>query len=189
MKKPIILLTFFLNCLLGTAQENSDIVQIRENFQAWQPIIESKLKTSTQFFHYAWGENYQEDEWYTSEQASEDKFLFQKTYIIEKANLGTFVYYDNFAMSGDWKISVDYYFDTNDRLYFIFWRMNTFQANEPLTIEKRLYFNSEGELIRNLKSTFKMNTKDESTAGFADRDVEYELHLNKMDFYSKWKEE
>lgn len=67
--------------------------------------------------------------------------------------------------------------------------MNTFQADEPLTIEKRLYFNSEGELIRNLKSTFKMNTKDESTAGYADRDVEYELQLNKMDFYSKWTEE
>lgn len=90
-------------------------------------------------------------------------------------------------MSGDWYIAVDYYFDTYKKLYFIFWRMNTFQADEPLTIEKRLYLNSEGELIRELKSKYKMNSKTASTAGFADRDVEYELQLNKMNFYGKWR--
>ncbi|MEP0043287.1 MAG: hypothetical protein ABJE80_10600 [Reichenbachiella sp.] len=189
MKKSILLLIFFLNCLMGRTQENPEILQIRENFQIWQPIIESELNGSTQLFHYAWGESYQEDEWYTNEQASEGKFLFQKVRLIEKSNLGTFVYYDNYSMSGDWYIAVDYYFDTNDKLYFVYWRMNTYQADEPLTIEKRLYFNSEGELIRNLKSTYKMNTKDGSTAGFADRDIEYELQLNKMDFYGKWNEE
>ena len=90
-------------------------------------------------------------------------------------------------MSGDWNIVVEYYFDRTDKLHFIFWRMNTFQAEEPLTIEKRLYFNSEGEQIRSLKSIYKMNSRDESTAEFADRQVEYELQLNKMGFYDFWK--
>ena len=188
MRKHILFFTFFLSCLLGTAQENGVIIQIRKNFQTWQPIIKSKLNSSTQFFHYAWGKNYQEDAWYTNEQASEDKFLFQKTYIIENPNLGTFVYYDNYSISGDWYTSIDYYFDANNKLYFVFWRMNTFQADEPLTVEKRLYFNTEGKLIRNLKSIYKMNTKEKSTAGFADREVEYELQLKKMGFYNKWKQ-
>ena len=187
MKKSILLLTFFLNCLLGTAQEDPVILKIRENFQTWQPIIESELYSSTQLFHYAWGKNYQENEWYTNEQDSEDKFLFQQAYIIEKPDLGTYVYYDNFSMSGDWYIAIDYYFDTSNKLYFVFWRMNTFHAEEPLTVEKRLYFNSDGELIRNLTSTFKMNTSEKLNVEFADQDVDYELQLNKMDFYPKWK--
>lgn len=187
MKKSIFVLLFNLIALVSFGQGDQTIDEIKENIQKWQTIIEAGLKGSTQLFHYAWGDNYQEDEWYTNELTSEDKFLFQKATIIEKPNLGTFIYYDNYAMSGDWKISVDHYFDTNHRLYFVFWRMNTFQTDEPLTIEKRLYFNSTSELIQNLKSTYKMNTKNESTAGFADQDVEYELQLNKMDFYGKWK--
>lgn len=189
MKNSTLIVLFILINLVAFGQEDKVIGEIRENFQKWQPIIEDELKGSTQLFHYVWGENYQEGEWYTKEQTDEDKFLFQKATLIEKPNLGTFVYYDNYAMSGDWYIAVEYYFDTKDKLYFVFWRMNTYQADEPLTAEKRLYFNSEGELIRDLQSTFKMNTKDETTAGFADRDVEYKLQLQKMGFYGKWKPE
>ncbi len=184
----MLLFNVFLNCLLVTAQENPEMLKIRENVQTWGPIIESELNGSTQLFHYVWGKNYQEGGWYSSEQTSEEKFLFQKVRLIEKQNLGTFVYFDNYSPSGDWYIAIDYYFNTNNKLYFVFWRMNTFQADEPLTIEKRLYFDYGGRLIRNLKSTFKMNTKEESTAGFVDRDVDYELQLSKMDFYSKWAE-
>lgn len=189
MKKSIFVLLINLIALVSFGQKSQTIAEIRKNFQTWQPIIENELDSSNQLFHYAWGENYQEDAWYSNEQTSEDKFLYQKVRLLEKSNLGTFVYYDNYSMSGDWYIAIDYYFDTDNKLYFVFWRMNTFQADEPLTIEKRLYFNSDGELIRNLESVYKMNTKDESTAGFADRDVEYELQLNKMDFYGKWNEE
>ncbi|WP_422359458.1 hypothetical protein [Reichenbachiella sp.] len=187
MKKTILILLCSLLSLTVFGQTEKIISEIRGNFKNWQPIIESEIKGSTQLFHYAWGENYQEEEWYSNELGTKDKFLFQKATVIENSNLGTLVYYDNYAISGDWYIAVDFYFDTNNKLYFVFWRMNTFQASEPLTIEKRLYFNPQGEMIRNLKSTYKMNTKEESTSGFADREVEYELQLDKMDFYNKWK--
>ena len=64
---------------------------------------------------------------------------------------------------------------------------NTFQAEKPLTVEKRLYFNADGELIKELQSTYKMNSKEKSTASFADREVAYNLQLNKMEFYDFWK--
>ena len=181
----IILLSFISLSAFG--QEDKTILEIRENFNKWQPKIEAKLKVADQLYHYAWGENYQNDEWYANELNTDDKFLFQKVSVIEDSNLGTFVYYDYYSMSGDWYIAIDYYFDIDGKLYFVFWRMNTFQADEDLTVEKRVYINTEGELIRNLKSVYKMNTKNKSTAGFADQDVEYELQLNKMDFYELWK--
>ena len=186
MKKSILTLIISVLSLLVSAQETSDILQIKESFKAWQPVIASEINSSTQLFHYAWGENYQDEKWYKNEQSSGDKFLYQKVQLIETDDLGTYVHCDNYSMSGDWFIAVDYYFDTENKLYFVFWRMNTFQALEPLSVEKRLYFNTEGELIRNLQSTYKINTKEASTAEFADRSVEYELQLNEMGFYNIW---
>ncbi|MEL6559615.1 MAG: hypothetical protein AAFQ94_15595 [Bacteroidota bacterium] len=183
------LLISMLCSLLTTAQKNPVILKIRENFQIWQPIIEKESSNSTKLFHYAWGENYQEEDWYENEQKSENKFLFQKVSVIKKDSLGTFVHHDDYSMSGDWNITADYYFDTNDQLYFIYWRMNTFQATEPVTVEKRLYFDTDEQLIRNLESKYKLNTKEESTAEFADREVAYELRLNNMSFYKKLTQE
>tara|TARA_B100001245_G_C22756333_1_gene366102 strand:+ start:220 stop:789 length:570 start_codon:yes stop_codon:yes gene_type:complete len=187
MNKLILLFSIILCSISATAQEDPAILQIREKFKAWQPLIKSELHGSIELFHYIWGANYEETKWYWNELESEDQFLFQKVRIIEKSNRGTFVNYENYSISGDWRITVDYYFDKSDRLYFVFWRMNTFQAEKPLTVEKRLYFNADGELIKELQSTYKMNSKEKSTASFADREVAYNLQLNKMEFYDFWK--
>lgn len=69
----------------------------------------------------------------------------------------------------------------------MFWRINTYQAEEPLTVEKRLYFNFDGEPIRTTQTKYKMNTISKSNASFADQNVEYESQLNRMGFYNTWK--
>ncbi|WP_109830665.1 hypothetical protein [Reichenbachiella versicolor] len=184
----VVFVPFFLfNSLFVFSQEDPTILEIRKKYKIWQPILGSGLNGATQLFHYAWRDNFQNNDWYLEELTSEDKFLFQKVNLIEKANLGTFVNCYNFSISADWTIVADYYFGQNNKLYFIFWRMNTFRAEEPLTIEKRLYFDSKGDLIRNLISVYKMNTKEKSTASFDDQEVEYHPDLTKMGFYDKWK--
>ncbi|MFL1895948.1 hypothetical protein ACJRPK_09615 [Aquimarina sp. 2-A2] len=133
------------------------------------------------------GEHYRNDEWCSSETYDEDKLLCQIASVIEDINLGTYVHYDNYSISGDWLISSDYYFNKDNKLYFVFWRMNTYQAEETLTVEKRLYFNFDGEPIRTFQTKYKMNTISKSNASFADQNVEYESRLNRMGFYNTWK--
>ena len=176
-----------MSTILAKAQEDSILMRIRTNFGVWQQMIEKQTRPSAQLFHYAWGENYQEEGWYKNPLQQGVKFLFEKCIIHEKVELGTLVNYENFAMSGDWFITSDYYFDTDGKLYFVFWRMNTFQAEEDVTVEKRLYFDSEGQLIRKLKSVFKMNTREESNVSYNDHNVDYALRLREMNFYSFWK--
>ncbi|HET8859591.1 hypothetical protein [Marivirga sp.] len=185
MKKSVAIFLFLLSVTAGLAQEDKSINKIREDFKKWQPIIDRELKGATELFHYVWGDNYQNEKWYDTECDDEDKFLYQKVKILEKSNLGTFVLANFNTISGDWSIKIEYYFDSNDKLYFIYWKMNTFQADEPLTVEKRFYFNSNGKVLKKLQSTYKLNTKEESNAGFMNREVDYKLQLNKMDFYSK----
>ena len=64
--------------------------------------------------------------------------------------------------------------------------MNTFYADEPLTVEKRLYFDSNGSIIRELKSVYKMNTKEKIDVSFMDQEVLYVLTLNDLVFYNYW---
>ena len=107
--------------------------------------------------------------------------------IIEKENLGYFLYTDNYSFSGDWYVAVDYYFDTKGKLYFIFWRMNSFYAEKPVTVEKRLYFDQEGEKIRDLVAVYKMNTKEKTDVSFMDKDVDYKMDISEYEVFDKWK--
>ncbi len=186
MKSVFLSLTFIIISLISYGQDET-ILEIRENFKNWQPIIKHELENSKKLYHYAWGENYGEESWYSNEINTEEKFLYEMVSVIEDDELGTFVNYDNYAFSGDWYISVDYYFGTTNKLYFIFWKMNTFQAEEPVTVEKRLYFDSNDVLVRSLESVYKMNTHEESKSSFADRDVEFESRIEGMPFYNFWK--
>ncbi len=173
----------------GFSQEDSTIREIKTNFQKWHPIIDNEIEICPKFFNYAWGENYQFDKWYNKNQNIDGLNLAEAVSIIERKDLGYFVRAENPSFSGDWHIVTDYYFNKEQQLSFIYWRMNTFQAEEPLTIEKRLYFNLNGEIIRNINSVFKMNTKEPIEINFMDREVVYKLTLREMDFYKYWKNE
>lgn len=190
MKKYILTTVFGLIIFAtGFAQEDSIIKKIRDDFQKWQPIIDNGIDNCDKLYNYAWGKNYQFDKW-TDKKLNDDTLtLSEAVSIIEQKDLGFFVYVDSYSFSGDWHVATDYYYDKDGQLYFVFWRMNTFYAEEPLTVEKRLYFDSQGQLIRDLKSVFKMNTKEKIDIGFMDREVEYDLTLRDMDFYKHWIDE
>ena len=184
MKK--IILIYLLGLLIGTpafSQHDEDIFEIRDKYNKWQPIIDKKLKDCEKFYNYAWGECYQYNKWF-NENVDDDSLELSKIISIIKENyLGTYIHNDVYSLSGDWYITIDYYYDLNDKLYFVFWIMNTFHAEEPVTIEKRIYFDKTGNKIQELQSVFKMNTNEKSAAGFMDRDVDYKLDLKEMEFY------
>lgn len=186
----IIILTSVFGLIIfanGFAQADSIIAKIKDDFQKWQPIIDNGFENCDKLHNYAWGENYQYDKW-TDKKLDDDTLTLSKAVsIIEQKDLGFFVYVDTYSFSGDWYVATDYYYDKAGQLYFVFWRMNTFYAEEPLTVEKRLYFDSQGQLIRDLKSVFKMNTKEKIDISFMDRDVDYKMDLKEMDFYKFWK--
>ncbi|NOZ47318.1 MAG: hypothetical protein GXO79_11140 [Chlorobi bacterium] len=171
----------------GFSQEDSIITEIRSDFQKWQSIIDKEFDNSDKFYNYVWGENYQFDNWFDIKIDNDSLTLSEAVSIIDKKDLGYFVYVDYYSFSGDWYIAVDYYYNKEGQLYFIFWRMNTFYAEEPLTVEKRLYFDNTGQLIRDLKFVYKMNTKEKIDISFMDREVDYKLSLTDMDFYKYWK--
>ena len=189
--KRIILITLIglLFSNLGFAQEDSIILEIRRDFQKWQPIIEREFDSCTRYYNYAWGENFQYDKWFNEIQDNDGLATEKIVSIIEKEDLGYFVYIDYYSFSGDWYIAVDHYYNVEEQLYFIFWAMNTFYAEESVSVEKRLYFNYEGELIHELQSVYKMNTKEKIDIDFMDIEVEYELNLSDMDFYKSWSNE
>jgi len=189
MLKKIILTSVFelMIFAIGLGQEDTIIMKIRDNFQSWQPIIDKELDSCDKFYNYVWGENYQFDKW-TDKKLDEDTLtLCEAVSIIEQKDFGFFVYVATYSFSGDWYVATDYYYDKDKRLYFIFWRMNTFYSEEPLTVEKRMYFNKNGDKIQELQSIYKMNTNEKRDISFKDRDVDYKLSLNEMEFYKFWK--
>lgn len=188
MKK--FLLTSVLELIIfaiGFAQEDSIIMKIRDNFQSWQPIIDKKLDSCDKLYNYVWGENYQFDKWTDKKLDDDTLTICEAVSIIEQKDFGFFVYVETYSFSGDWYVATDYYYYKDKQLYFIFWRMNTFNAEEPLTVEKRLYFDKNGDKIRELQSVYKMNTKEKRDINFMDKDVDYKLSLNEMEFYKFWK--
>lgn len=189
--RNILLITLFgvIFSNVGFSQDNPRILEIRKDFQKWQPIIENELNSCSKFFNYAWGENYQFDKWFENQQNNDSITLVSKVSIIEKKTLGYFVNVDQHSISGDWYIAVDYYYNKKEQLYFVFWRMNTFYAEEPLTVEKRLYFDTNGEVVQELKSIYKMNTKEKIDIGFMDREVDYKYILGDTNFYNTYKGE
>jgi hypothetical protein len=176
----------FLMINQGFSQEDSTILEIRDNFKKWQPIIDIELDSSDKLYNYAWGENYQFEKWTDKMMDNDSLILSEAVSIIKKKGFGYFVHRDTFSFSGDWYVVADFYYDKNGQLYFIFWRMNTFYAEEPLSVEKRLYLDKHGQLILDLKSVYKMNTKEKLDKAFSDRAVDYNLTLNDMDFYKYW---
>jgi len=190
MKNILLIILFeliFIN--LGFSQEDSTILVIKTNFQKWQPIIDNEFENYPKFFNYAWGENYQFDKWFNKKQDNDSLTLSEAVSVIEKKDLGYFVNVDYYSFSGDWYIVIEYYYNQEEQLYFIFWRMNTFYAKEPLTVEKRLYFDTNSRIIRELKSVYKMNTKEKIDISFMDKEIDYELILSDMSFYKYWKKE
>jgi len=173
--------------IIGYSQEDQVILKIRDNFQKWQPLIEDN-DTQKSIFKYAWGTNYQYTGWYNSENTLDSLTLMQTASTINDNSLGSYLNVDLYSLAGDWYITSDYYYNQLGNLYFIFWRMNTFYAEEPVTVEKRKYFDSKGNEIRSLQSVYKMNTKDKIEISFMDREVDIKKSIKDWEFYELLKD-
>lgn len=186
----LIILLLTLSIQPGSSQENPVIIKIRSDFQKWQPLITKELPSVDKYFKYIWGDEQQFHTWSTHILEDDSLSLSEAVSILTNKELGTFMSVDNSSASGDWSTTADYYYNKAGRLYFIFWRMNTFYAEVPLTVEKRLYFDNTGRLIRELKSVYKMNTQEKVDLSFMDKPVDYKLNLSDLEVYkfSKGKE-
>jgi len=183
----LIITLVIINVQPGFAQENPDIKKIRSTFQKWQPFIDRETVNHAQLYKYVWGNDQQYYKWTKENLESDSLTLVETASILENKDLGTFVLINQSTSSGDWYIVAEYYYNKSGGLYFIFWRMNTFYAEIPLSIEKRGYFDENGRLIRNLKTVYKMNTKEKVDISFMDKPVDYKLNLSDLEFYKYWK--
>jgi hypothetical protein len=166
------------------SDDSQRIAEIKEVFSQWQPIIQSKTKERFVIYRYASGANYERQEWSRKELKSDDKALSDKYTILRKGN-GAYVNREQYSFSGDWFVLSEHYYDKNGKILFVFWKMNTFQADEPATIEKRLYFADNGKVIRNLKEVYKLNTNQKQNASFMDHDVEYSTDFKSLEFFDQ----
>lgn len=183
-----VLMLSALLSLPSCAGEPKRIEEIQTRFSTWQPIIKNEQKSLTVIYRYAWGNNFEKEEWSRKLVKSNEKRLAEKVTLI-KNKIGSWVQKEDFSFSGDWVIASEHYYDEEGKLFFVFWKMNTFQAEKPVTVEKRLYFDKDGKVIRNLVAVYKMNTKQETKSGFMDREVAYEIYFGKQDFLKHLQDE
>lgn len=179
--KFLLLVIVFLP-IVTHSQEDKRIDEIKAHFSAWQPIIEFELKNAPVIYKYSWGGKYEYWEWTTHEIKSDEKRLSERNMVIRKKN-GSFVLREIYSFSGDWFIVSESYYDENGKLFFVLWRMNTFQAEEPATVERHLYFDKTGKIIRSLQDVYKMNTKQKQDISFMDREVEYQTEFKDSAFH------
>lgn len=179
--RTIVVIFGILLSLPSCAGESKTIEDIKIQFSMWQPIIKKNQKNATVIYRYAWGNNFEKEEWSRNPIKSDEKRLAQKFTLI-KNKIGSWVYKEEFSFSGDWIIASEHYYDREGKLFFVLWKMNTFQAEEPATIEKKLYFDKQGNVVRKLIAAYKINTTQEAKVNFADRPVVYEASFTKQDF-------
>ncbi len=154
----ITLLTLlFSDCL--NSGEDKQILEIRHQFKRWQQALERGDISSQKLYHVYYGDNYEEDEWVDSTRAIKGRFVGEEVTDYMDYKLGISLKVIENSPSGDWSIRSEHYYWPSKKLFFVFWAMNTFQADEPVTVERRLYFNLEGEVIRRLESVYKMNSR------------------------------
>lgn len=163
------------------ANESKRFEDIQNQLSKWQSILNAEKKYAAVIYRYAWGANFESEEWLIKPIESDSKRLAEKISFL-KSKAGAWVLKEDFSFSGDWVIKSEHYYDERGRLFFILWKMNTFQAEEPVTVGKKLYFDQYGNVILNLVEVYKLNTHQVSNAKYIDREVVYETSFNKQNF-------
>jgi hypothetical protein len=178
--RVLLLISVFLP-FSSHGQSEDKINEIKARFAEWQPIVKVELEEAPVVYLYAWGENYANEEWTTQEIKSDEKTL-SETHAVIRNKTGSFVYSQIHSFSGDWFTVSENYYDKSGKLFFVFWSMNTFHAEEPVTVEKRLYFDETGKAIKSLQNVYKMNTKEKTDVSFMDQDVAYKTDFEDLPF-------
>lgn len=182
MKSLLITFLFLVIVQARTfAQGDSTISRINTSYNEWQSWLAKGSIARQVYYHSVWGENYERERW-SSAQPGDTATLAEVAQVFNGANLGHLVVVNTNSISGDWVINAENYYDKNGNLYYIFWTMNTFQADVPATIEKRLYFDSNQSLITEDQQVYKLNTRKKADIGFADHDVTITIALEDFAF-------
>ena len=183
MIRTIFLLYFLFTTLFS--QDSPEILEIRQDFKSWQPILEDSTNISSVKYLVISGNNYAVQKWVDIIKDS-SSFVASQAYLYENDSLGKVIFLSETSPSGDWYIFSEHYYNVGGRLCFVFWTMNTFAADIPLTVERRIYFNAEGGQIRKLESKYKMNSKEEANEiSYYDREIKYWLDYKKTPFKFK----
>ena len=170
---------------LSYGQDSLRIQQIRDKFDSWQKILDDIDTTAQVVYNVFYGKNYNKNEWTNDPAKVKKGFIGNEATIVKNEDLGIMFILRENTPSGDWSIYSENYYDKSGKLYFVFRALNTFQALEPLTVEKRLYFNEKGDLIKSLENIYKMNTKEKVlNPDYMKRAIKYWLDLKELPFFN-----
>jgi len=170
-----------------SAQDSPDILNIRQQFKSWQEVLNKEtLAKGIHFFHIYSGENYQNEKWVIEiNKQNSGSFIGEEVTLVKNDKLGMMFYISETSPSGDWYIAAEHYYWPSGRLFFVYWKLNTFQALEPMTIERRLYFSKDGNLVESLESVHKLGSKEKvDNPNYLPHDVTYWKNIREIPFYS-----
>ena len=172
----------------GFGQESSEIQEIRAQFKLWQIHLKEKKLQAMKFFHIYTGDNFSIDKWVDTVDSVSDAFVGEEINIYKIKDVGSVLFIDETSPSGDWFARSEHYYWPSGKLYFVFWAMNTFNAEPPSTVERRIYFNKKGDVIRRLESVYKMNTRQKiKEPNYMDKKVIYWRALKNLPVFKDYK--
>ena len=183
--KMSVLLCFYM-VLAGRPVFADQVEKIRSLYTDVNKIIERGAAKETYF---QLGSKGWEKSARTSAKSNSDSDLTEsaKVYMINRKLLKTTMLVT--SPSGDWVSTSDYYFYENGKTAFIFESYLTYQGYDfdkgedlppgPYIIEKRLYFNENGQEVKSLTKSFIKSSKKEIP-------IKY-LKKNQFDIYSDTK--
>jgi hypothetical protein len=199
VKKLCIFFIFLLVLLAESSpasQEHEEILKIREQFKSWQKVLNKEtISRGKHFFEISLGRYSHEIKWVTKfdeKDENSDNFIYSQVTLIKDDKLGTMFYISETSPSGDWEDVAEHYYWPTGELFFVYWKLNTFVSldsqkceEQPLTIERRLYFNRDGRVIKFAESIYKMNTKEKVVNhNYMPHDVNYWRVIRALPFYN-----
>lgn len=192
MKKFFMIVSIFIVLLFlpfessFPGQDPPEILKIREQYKLWQKVLNKEaISKGEKFYLTSFGRNYREANWFTVLDESGDYFVWQEITLIKDDKLGLMFYSHESSPSHDWNCFSEHYYFPSGELFFVFLRLNTLHADEPLTIERRLYLNKEGKRIRFLESVYKLGTQEKiSEPNYLPYDETYWQNIKKLPFYN-----
>ena len=180
--KILSIIIFVFLCPICFSQEKLNEETISAKYKAWQSIIPTVFKSSEHYYLYLTGKNNSIEKWSDTKLDSSKYFLSHKIVYIKNAKLGFVIYNEYYTQTGDWFIVQEDYYLVNGKLIFTDWVMNTVYAEYPITVEKKMYFNENGNIQKKYTNTFRLNTKEIVQVDFLDHEVNYKTDISDLEF-------
>jgi len=180
------LLALFL--ITGCSKTNIPKVDKAKNqIDYWKQKITVTKNEAKVFYHLYSGENYKNDKWVTEKPAENDEsFIGEEINFWTDSKMGSYFEMQSSSPSGDWSIFTKNYYGLNKKLEFVFWTMNTTQAqSDALTIERKFTFDKSGILKQKCESVFQMDSgKPVENPNYMEHDVKYWKTVSDLPFAS-----